>query len=156
MSVNPRRHVAGTVGRVFRFGIVGVANTTVYYVAYLILLQVFPYLLAHVVAFALGVVFSFFANCYVTFKVKPTWRRFIEFPATTLVNFTITTLGTWLLVEGGLVSKQWATLLMAVVAIPFTYLATAFVLARPRHHEVAAHTTEEPETPTPNPLTAKE
>lgn len=121
-----------------RFGIVGVANTTVYYLIYRLLLLVMPYLPAHVIAFACGVVFSFFANCLFTYRVRPTWRRFIEFPATTAINFLITTFGSMLLVNAWGVSPKWATLVATVVAIPFTYLATTFVLARPRPDTPAA------------------
>ena len=118
--------------RFARFGCVGLANTAVYYVIYRLLLHFWPYLAAHLVGFACGVVFSFFANCLFTYHVRPTWRRFIEFPATTLINLGITTFGSMLLVSLVHMDTRYVTLIMTIVAVPFTYLATTFVLARDR------------------------
>lgn len=115
-----------------RFVVVGVANTAVYYVVYRLLLLALPYLPAHLLAYAVGIVFSFFANSFFTFRVRPTWRRFLAFPLTTLVNFVVVTVGSVLLVERGWVDERWATLLMTVVAIPVTFLLTRFVLTSGR------------------------
>lgn len=115
-----------------RFLAVGVANTLVYYVVYRLLLLGLPYLPAHLLAFGVGLVFSFFANSLFTFRVRPTWRRFLLFPSTTLVNLLVVTLGTVLLVERGWVDERWATLLMTVAAVPVTFLLTRFVLTARR------------------------
>lgn len=118
--------------RFIRFGCVGLANTAVYYVLYRLLLHFWRYLAAHLVGFACGVVFSFFANCLFTYHVRPTWRRFVEFPATTLINLGITTFGSMLLVALVSMDTRYVTLVTTIVAVPFTYLATTFVLARDR------------------------
>lgn len=115
-----------------RFVVVGVANTAVYYLVYRLLLLALPYLPAHLLAYAVGIVFSFFANSFFTFRVRPTWRRFLAFPLTTLFNFLVVTVGSVLLVERGWVDERWATLLMTVVAIPVTFLLTRFVLTSGR------------------------
>lgn len=115
-----------------RFVLVGLANTLVYYVAYRLLLLVLPYLPAHVLAYGLGIVFSFFANSLFTFGVRPTWRRFLAFPLTTLFNFVVVTAGSVALVEPGWVDERWATLLMTVAAIPVTFLLTRLVLTSGR------------------------
>ena len=115
-----------------RFVLVGLANTLVYYVAYRLLLLVLPYLPAHVLAYGRGIVFSFFANSLFTFGVRPTWRRFLAFPLTTLFNFVVVTAGSVALVEPGWVDETWATLLMTVAAIPVTFLLTRLVLTSGR------------------------
>lgn len=115
-----------------RFVLVGLANTLVYYVAYRLLLLVLPYLPAHVLAYGLGIVFSFFANSLFTFGVRPTWRRFLAFPLTTLANFVVVTVGSVAMVEPGWVDERWATLLMTVAAIPVTFLLTRLVLTSGR------------------------
>lgn len=116
--------------RLVRFGLVGVANTLVYYVCYRLLLLFLPYLVAHLIAWALSVVFSFFMNCWFTYRVRPTWRRFLGFPLSTLVNLAFTTLGSVLLVEGVHVDQRYATLLMGILAIPFTFAVTTMVLTK--------------------------
>ena len=117
------------VGQVVRFGIVGVANTLVYYLLYrLFLAATLPYVLAHLIAWALSVVFSYFANCWFTYRVRPSWRSFIAFPATTLVNVAFTTIGSVLLVSLFSADTRYITLAMGILAIPFTFLVTRMVL----------------------------
>ncbi|WP_238695335.1 GtrA family protein [Ornithinimicrobium flavum] len=115
-----------------RFVLVGIANTLTYYAVYRLLLLVLPYLPAHVLAYGVGIVFSFFANSLFTFGVRPTWRRFLAFPLTTVFNFVVVTAGSVLLVERGWLDERWATLVMTVVAIPVTFLLTRRVLTAGR------------------------
>lgn len=115
-----------------RFVLVGVANTLVYYVAYRLLLLLMPYLPAHLLAFGVGIVFSFLANAFFTFRVRPTWRRFLAFPLTTLVNLLLVTAGSVLLVERSVVDERYATLLMTVVGVPVTFVLTRYVLTARR------------------------
>ena len=126
-----RQHLPALV----RFVLVGVANTAVYYLAYRLLLLAMPYLPAHLLAYAVGIVFSFFANSLFTFRVRPTWRRFLAFPLTTAFNFVVVTAGSVLLVEQGWMDERWATLAMTVVAIPVTFLLTRYVLTSGRDHQ---------------------
>lgn len=116
-------------GQVVRFGIVGVANTLVYYLLYrLLLATTLPYVAAHLMAWAVSVVFSYFANCWFTYRVRPSWRSFIAFPATTLVNVAFTTLGSVLLVSQLGADTRYVTLVMGILAIPVTFLITRLVL----------------------------
>lgn len=131
-SAAPSHQWRHRLARLIRFGLVGVANTAVYYLFYRILLVIWPYLAAHLVAWALSVVFSFLANCYFTYHVRPTWKKFLAFPATTLVNVAFSTLGSVLLVEGLHVDERYATVLAGIAAIPFTYLLTSTILTSQR------------------------
>ena len=123
----------GLAAEVLRFGLVGVANTAVYYGSYLLLVLVLPYLVAHVLAFAVAMTGSFLLNCRFTYRTRPTWRKFLLYPLTVAANFTVTTLGVALLVEGLSVDERVAPLVAALAAIPLTFLATRAVLvgARP-------------------------
>lgn len=116
-------------GRIVRFAMVGVINTATYYGPYLLFQLVLPYLAAHVIAFLLSMVGSFFLNCYFTFRAKPTLRKFLLFPLSTATNFVITTVGLYLLVQFFGLNERIAPLLAASLAIPFTFLATQLVLA---------------------------
>ncbi|WP_284550109.1 GtrA family protein [Aestuariimicrobium sp. T2.26MG-19.2B] len=108
----------------------GVANTAVYYGFYRGLLTTpMPYLGAHLIAWAISFMFSFFANCRFTYRVPPTWRRFLGFPATTAVNVAFTTLGSLVAVTMFGADKRYVTLVMGILAIPLTYLVTTAVLA---------------------------
>lgn len=115
-------------GEVVRFAVVGVANTVTYYVTYLVLVRVLPYLAAHVIAFAVAMVGSFLLNCRFTYRTRPTWRKLLLYPLTVAANFVITTVGVGLLVELVGMDERVAPLVAAVAAIPLTFLATRSVL----------------------------
>lgn len=111
-----------------RFGAVGVVNTGVYYGAYLALREVLPYLAAHVIGLAVGMVVSFFLNCYWTFRTRPTWRKFALFPLTNATNYVMVTVGVVLLVEWLKVDTRIAPLVASALAIPVTFLLSRKVL----------------------------
>ncbi|GAA3533643.1 sugar transferase [Aeromicrobium flavum] len=112
------------------FVVVGVINTGVYYVLYLLMHAMdVPYLVAHVVATLLAMVLSYFLNCFLTFKVRPTWRTFLLFPLSNLANFVITTVGMSIAVSQLGVGERIAPLAVAVFAIPITYLLTRYLLS---------------------------
>lgn len=119
---------SGLAAQVMRFGLVGVANTAVYYATYLLLVLALPYLAAHVLAFGVAMTGSFLLNCRFTYRTRPTWRKFLLYPLTVLANFVITTVGVAVLVELGSMDERIAPLVAAVAAIPVTFLATRAVL----------------------------
>ena len=125
------------VAKLLRFCVVGVANTAFYYLAYRLLLILMPYVAAHVMAWVVSVVFSFFMNCWFTFKVRPTLRRLVAFPASSLANLFLTTFGSIILVSQLHVDERYATVIMGICAIPVTFGLTAFVL-RPSPANLAA------------------
>jgi len=116
------------LGRVVRFGMVGVLNTLVYYLLYLGLREVMPYLVAHTVAFVLSMIGSFFVNCLYTFRQRPTWRRFLLFPLSNATNFAVTTVGLYVLVQFAGTNQRVAPLLVAAVAVPATFVVANLVL----------------------------
>ncbi|KAA2257131.1 GtrA family protein [Solihabitans fulvus] len=126
------------MGRIVRFGVVGVANTGVYYGLYLVFRQVLPYLVAHAVAFLLAMVGSYFLNCYFTFRVRPTLRKFLLFPLSNVSNFVITSAGLYVLVAMFHLNERIAPLAAALVAVPITFFVAQFVLVDRERPERAA------------------
>ena len=118
----------GLVAEVARFGVVGVVNTLVYYGSYLLLVLALPYLVAHVLAFAVAMTGSFLLNCRFTYRTRPTWRKFLLYPLTVAANLAITTVGVAVLVEVLAVDERLAPLVAAGAALPLTFLATRAVL----------------------------
>lgn len=119
-----------------RFAVVGVVNTGVYWSTYLLLHLALPYAAAHVVAFALATLGSFFLNCRFTYRVAPTLNKLVRFPLTTLANFACTTVGLVVLVDLLRVDERIAPLLAAATAIPATYLLMTRMLLGRRDLEV--------------------
>jgi putative flippase GtrA len=115
------------------FVVVGVINTAVYYALYLLLRLVLPYLVSHVVATAIAMCGSYLLHCRFTFRVPPRWRTFALFPLSNLANFVITTVGLRIAVGELGADERVAPLLVAVVAIPITYVATHYVMVGRLH-----------------------
>lgn len=116
------------LARVARFGAVGVVNTLAYYAVYLLLRLLMPYVVAHVLAWAVAVVVSFLLNSAYTFRVAPTWRRLALYPLSSLPNVIMTTAGLVVLVEWLDVGERLAPLIAGILTIPLTYLATSVLL----------------------------
>ncbi|ANW19844.1 GtrA family protein [Streptomyces clavuligerus] len=118
-------------GQLFRFALVGAVNTGTYYGLYLLFLLRLPYVAAHVAAFALSMVGSFFLTSYFTYRTRPTWRKFLLFPLTNAANFVITTTGVYLLVDVLHFGSRYAPLIAAAAAIPVTFLVSRTIMLRP-------------------------
>ncbi|MEU2775310.1 GtrA family protein, partial [Streptomyces sp. NPDC007162] len=95
-TTRPPRPISG---QIITFAAVGVVNTATYYGLYLLFLRYLPYLAAHVIAFVLSMIGSFFLNARFTYRIRPTWRKFLLFPLTNATNFVITTVGVYRLRE---------------------------------------------------------
>ena len=116
------------VGRLVRFGLVGVLNTGVYYVGYLVLNATAPYLVAHLVATAVAMVISYFLNCYITFRQPPRLHTFLLFPLSNVANVAITMAGLPIAVHWIGVDENVAPLPVALLAIPITYVVARVVM----------------------------
>jgi putative flippase GtrA len=114
-----------------RFALVGAVNTGTYYGMYLVLLTWLPYVAAHVVAFLLSMVGSFFLTSYFTYRTRPTWRKFLLFPLTNVANFVVTTSGVYLLVDVLEFGSRYAPLIAAAAAIPVTFVVSRTIMLRP-------------------------
>ncbi|MEV8568296.1 GtrA family protein [Streptomyces sp. NPDC051322] len=122
-----------TTAQLIRFALVGAVNTGTYYVCYLVLLHGagLPYVGAHVLAFLLSMVGSFFLNSRFTYRTPPTLRKFLLFPLTNVANFAITTGGVYLLVDRLGMNDTYAPLIAAAAAIPITFLVSRTIMLRP-------------------------
>ena len=114
-----------------RFIIVGFVNTFNYYILYVILMFLNnSYIISHTLAFLISMVGSYYLNCYFTYKTKPTLKKFFQFPLTYVVNYTVTTLSLFLLVDLLDMNEFIAPLIAAIIPIPFTYLISKWILVK--------------------------
>lgn len=111
-----------------RFLVIGLLNTLVYYSVYLLLNLFLPYLASHILGFLVAFIFSFFMNCYVVYKVKPTWGKLFKFPLTQVFNMGMQTLLLYFLVEYFTVDSKIAPLPALIITVPFTYIITKWIL----------------------------
>ena len=123
-----RQFLRAHAGPLASFSLVGVANTAVYYGVYLALVTALPYVVAHLIAWAVSISTSFLLNCRFTYHVTPTWRRYAIFPLSNLPNILFTTFGVIVLVEWLDVGQRLAPLVAGVCAIPFSYLLGRYLM----------------------------
>jgi putative flippase GtrA len=114
--------------QIVTFAVVGVVNTLTYYLLYLLFLTRLPYLAAHVLAFLLSMVGSFFLNARFTYRIRPTWRKFLLFPLTNATNFVLTTAGVYVIVDVLHVGSRLAPLLASAAAIPVTFVVSRWIM----------------------------
>ncbi|WP_047984680.1 GtrA family protein [Ornithinibacillus californiensis] len=113
-----------------KFILVGFFNTGHYYIWYLLFSELFQlhYIISHWVAFLLSMIGSFFLNTYFTYNTKPSWRKFLRFPLTYLVNILASTSALYILTEYFRVDPKLGALLASGFAIPFTFILSGKIL----------------------------
>ncbi|CAN7710947.1 GtrA family protein [Pseudoduganella sp. LjRoot289] len=112
-----------------RFGAGGAINTGFSYGLYLLLALALPYQLAYLLAYAAGVVFSYWFNAVVVFRVPLSWAGFLAFPVVYAVQYLISAALLGLLVEWLRVPHKLAPLAVAVCMVPLSYAISKLVLA---------------------------
>lgn len=115
---------------IIKFVIVGGINTLVHYSAYLLLLKIIEihYMVSYVIGFLISFVISYFLNCYFVYNVKPTLRKFIQFPITQVVNMGLQTSLLYVFVNWFHVSPVIAPFIGIVVSIPITFALSKYIL----------------------------
>lgn len=113
-----------------KFVVVGCINTANYYAIYLILIHLFNihYFISHLVGFLLSLIGSFFLNCYFTYRVKPTLRKFLAFPLTQVVNTVTSTVLLYILVEWVSINSNFAPIVAVFFTVPVTFIITRRIL----------------------------
>lgn len=117
-----------------RFIIVGVLNTICYYLVYLLFYQLADvhYLVSHWIGTIISMIFSFFLNSYFTYGVRPTWRKFFQFPLTQAVNIAVSSVLVYIFVEGFGWSGTVAPILAVFFTVPITFVITSKIMKNGR------------------------
>lgn len=114
----------------FRFLLVGVSNTMVTYVVYLLLLPFLPYLYAYTIAYCVGVLNSYFMSIFFVFRKNISLRSFLKFPFVYVAQYFLGSIILWLLVGQLGIGPVWAMAVVIIVTVPITFLTSRFVLKR--------------------------
>ncbi|WP_110943624.1 GtrA family protein [Virgibacillus senegalensis] len=115
-----------------RFIIVGGLNTAHYYLIYLICYNLLSwhYLASHVIAFVVSMVISFFLNVYFTYRVKPTFAKFLQFPLTQLANVSLSSFLMFVFVDLLGWNGNAAPFAALFLTVPVTFLITGKILKK--------------------------
>ncbi|HII1506651.1 TPA: flippase GtxA [Staphylococcus aureus] len=119
-----------THAEILKFIIVGGINTLNYYVVYLLLLKLLhiEYMISHITGFLVAFVISYYLNCYFVYRVKPTWRKFISFPITQIVNVSLQTVLLYVFVSWLNLPAEIAPFAGLVITIPITFVLSKWIL----------------------------
>lgn len=119
-----------THAEIFKFIIVGGINTLNYYVVYLLLLKLLhiEYMISHITGFLVAFMISYYLNCYFVYRVKPTWRKFISFPITQIVNVSLQTVLLYVFVSWLNLPAEIAPFAGLVITIPITFVLSKWIL----------------------------
>src|SRR5690606_319124 len=113
-----------------RFVFVGVVNTLSYYSIYLFLHNVldWAYMLSHIIGFLISLNISFFLNTYVTYRVKPTLKKYLYFPLTQVVNMSVSTFLIFIFVEFLHINSNIAPFAAVLFTVPITFVVSSKIL----------------------------
>lgn len=119
-----------THAEILKFIIVGGINTLNYYVVYLLMLKLLhiEYMISHITGFIVAFVISYYLNCYFVYKVKPTWRKFISFPITQIVNVSLQTVLLYVFVSWLNLPAEIAPFAGLIITIPITFILSKWIL----------------------------
>lgn len=119
-----------THAEILKFIVVGGINTLNYYVVYLLLLKLLhiEYMISHITGFLVAFVISYYLNCYFVYRVKPTWRKFISFPITQIVNVSLQTVLLYVFVSWLNLPAEIAPFAGLIITIPITFILSKWIL----------------------------
>lgn len=112
----------------FIFVIIGIINTAVYNILYIIGLNYLNYIFSNIISYFIAMTVSFFLNCKFNFKVKPTLKKYLLFPLTGIASFCSTTGGLIILVDIFNFNEKLCGLISSLIAVPVTFVIMRYIL----------------------------
>jgi putative flippase GtrA len=106
----------------------GGLNTALTWGVYLLLERVMPYQAAYLVAYVLGIAFSYVFNAKFVFHAPLSWRAAMTYPSVYVVQYVAAALLLRVVVEYLGLPKTYAPLIVTIVMIPATYVMSKLVL----------------------------
>lgn len=130
-----------------RFLVTGSINTGASWVVYLIVRHLLEAISLHVItpvvhftissdklaftaAYIFGVMLTYYMNSRWVFRVKMSWRSFLQFPSVYVVQYTAGIVLMHILVDKLAFPVDFAPLAVIVITMPITFLLSRFVLKR--------------------------
>lgn len=108
----------------FRFLMVGTINTLFSWLLFVVLVRFIPYIVAYTLAYASGIVSSYFLNVRFVFRERVSLSSFLKFPLTYMLQYAMGMLIMWLLVGKLSVEPELAMIMVVLATIPVTFLAS--------------------------------
>ena len=117
-----------------RFLLAGMTTTVFSYAIYIFLLLMLPYMLAYVISYAAGIVFSYFINTHFVFRQRFSWKSFFQFPLVYAAQLVINLFVLWLAVDRFGIKPELAPIVAIIVSIPVTYFMSHAIIKKRHDH----------------------
>ncbi|MCD1259516.1 GtrA family protein [Paenibacillus athensensis] len=114
-----------------KFVAVGLLNTLLTYLIYLLLDHWVNYTMAYAVGYSAGIVFSYFMNTFFVFKSKPSIKKGMQFPLVYGVQFILSEVILYICINRLGLNAKLAPLLVIILTIPVTFLLSKLIIKRP-------------------------
>ena len=112
----------------FRFLAGGVINTGFTYGLYYLLQKLFFYQIAYAIAYASGIIFSYWFNAHIVFKTPLSWKGLFTYPLVYVVQYCLSALLLGFFIERLNITQQIGPLLVLVLTIPLTFFMSRWIL----------------------------
>ena len=112
---------------VIKFGIVGTIAMLIHYGIYYILLPLMDKNIAYSIGYFLSFLCNFLMSSYITFNVKPSWKRFFRFLGSHGINYFIY-LGLFNFFIWVGIPVRYAPLPVYLIAVPISFLLVRYAL----------------------------
>lgn len=129
LNINSKEKLPTFISQIFRFGIVGLSNTSIYLLTYYLLIYFeINYVFSNIVAFILSVFNAYYWNNKYVFKkeknadLKTFTKTFFAYGLT----FVLSNLFLFVMVNYFLISKWISPLIVLCIIIPFNFLLIKF------------------------------
>jgi putative flippase GtrA len=116
-----------------RFLLGGGINTFVTYALYLAFKLAVGYQFAYLAAYVIGIVFSYWFNSRLVFKVPLSWTKFLSYPIVYVFQYCASALLLHGLVEFAEINVSFAPLMVTAAMVPLTYVTSKLILKRTPH-----------------------
>jgi len=113
-----------------KFIAVGVFNTMLGYLLYLLFVTFFSYQVAYSISYIIGIVISYYLNSKFVFRSPLSWKKFLQFPLVYLVQYCCGLLLLYLIINTFGVDKRIAGLLATILTVPITFLFMRLILLK--------------------------
>ena len=113
---------------IYQFFIIGLCNTVVSWILFLILDLFMNYVLAYTFTFILCIASSYTLNSYFVFKQPLSLIRLFKYPIVFLIQYIIQAPSLIFLIEYLNVSKIFAIVFVTIITVPITFFISRFII----------------------------
>lgn len=103
------------------------------YALYLAFKLAVGYQFAYLAAYVIGIVFSYWFNSRLVFKVPLSWAKFLSYPIVYVFQYCASAFLLHGLVEFAGINVSFAPLMVTAAMVPLTYVASKLILKRTPH-----------------------